>query len=145
LGRSDEAATYYEMYAQQEAIHAANELLPDGTYTLFLADHGQEELALTQAQRAVDVAPFVDTLDAYAWALHRNGRDDEARDAIDAALVLDTPSALFHYHAGMIRLALGDEAEAQQHLARALDLNPHFNPVGAVVASDTLADLRSNA
>ena len=118
---------------------------PTRTFTLFLADHGQPELALEKAQRAVDTAPFVDTLDAYAWALHRNGRHEDAWEAMEQALALDTPSALYHYHAGMIRLALGDTAGAREHLSRALEINPHFNRVAAAIARDTLDELAARA
>jgi tetratricopeptide (TPR) repeat protein len=145
IGRSGEAAERYRLYEQQEGEFSARELLPDATYTLFLADHGQAELALEKARRAVDTAPFVDTLDAYAWALHRSGRHDEAWEAMERALALDTPSALFHYHAGMIRLALGDAAGAREHLSRTLDINPHFNLVAARIASDTLDGLADDS
>ena len=60
---------------------------------------------------------------------------------MERALALDTPSALYHYHAGMIRLALGDTAGAREHLTQALDINPHFNLVAAAVAADTLDEL----
>ena len=145
IGRSDEAAEQYRLYEQQESEFSAREFLPDATFTLFLADHGQPELALEKAQRAVDTAPFVDTLDAYAWALHRNGRHEDAWAAMEQALALDTPSALYHYHAGMIRLALGDTAGAREHLSRALDINPHFNRVAAAIARDTLDELAARA
>lgn len=78
IGRSDDAATQYRLYEQQETEFSAREFLPDATFTLFLADHGQPGVALTNAQRAVDTAPFIDTQDAYAWALHKNGRHEEA-------------------------------------------------------------------
>jgi tetratricopeptide (TPR) repeat protein len=142
LGRDDEAAVEYERYAEQEAVHAAREVIPDASFTLFLADHGQAEAALTQARRAVETAPFVESQDAYAWALHRNGRHADAWEAMEDALVLGTPNALFHYHAGMIRRALGDDQGAQDHLTRALDINPHFNVVAADVAEQTLRELR---
>ena len=60
---------------------------------------------------------------------------------MERALALDTPSALYHYHAGMIRLALGDTAGAREHLTRALDINPHFNLVAATHATTTLNTL----
>jgi len=142
IGRADEAAAQYRLYSEQEAEFAAQEFLPDATYTLFLADHGQPELALHNAQRAVDIAPFIDTQDAYAWALHRNGRHEDAWAAMERAFALDTPSALYHFHAGMIRHALGDDDGARQHLTMALDINPHFNLVGAATAQTTLDQLQ---
>jgi tetratricopeptide (TPR) repeat protein len=143
IGRPDDAGVQYERYGRQEAEFAAQEYLPDATYTLFLANHGQAELALANAQQAVDIAPFLDTQDAYAWALHMNGRDEEAWAAMEEALALGTPSAVYHFHAGMIRLALGDEFGARDHLTMALDINPHFNLVAAAVANETLDELRS--
>ena len=52
--------------------------------------------------------------DAHAWALHVNGRDAEALVWLARALALGTRNALFHYHAGMIHLALGDRAAARE-------------------------------
>jgi tetratricopeptide (TPR) repeat protein len=141
LGRDDESAEQYAIYEQQESEFAAQEVLPDATFTLFFADHGKPEIALEMAEKAVRAAPFLDTWDAYAWALHANGRHEEAWEAIQEALALGTPNALYHHHAGMIRLALGDEAGAVEHLTRALEINPHFQFVAAQDAEETLARL----
>ena len=43
--------------------------------------------------------------DLLAWALHRSGRDAEARAPMAQALALGTQDAMLHYHAGMIELA----------------------------------------
>jgi tetratricopeptide (TPR) repeat protein len=141
LGRHADAALQYEIYEQQETEFSSREVLPDATFTLFFADHGQPAIALEKAQRAVEAAPFLDTQDAYAWALHKNGRNAEAWQAMQDALALGTPNALYHYHAGMIRHALDDPDGARQHLTTALDINPHFNLVAAATARTTLASL----
>lgn len=141
LGRDADAAEQYRLYEQQESEFAAQEVLPDATFTLFFADHGKPDIALEQAQGAVEAAPFLDTHDAYAWALHANGRHEEAWQAMEKALALNSRNALFHYHAGMIRQALGDFDGAREHLELALEINPHFNPAKAQVAEATLAEL----
>ena len=79
--------------------------------------------------------------DAYAWALHVNGRDAEALEAIQEALALGTRSARFHYHAGMIYLSLGHTAEAVEHLTTALAINPYFDLVAAGTARAALAEV----
>ena len=50
-------------------------------------------------------------------------------------------NALFRYHAGMIRLALGDLEGARSDLTEALSINPWFNPLAAPIAVSTLAEL----
>ncbi|NEE62010.1 hypothetical protein G3M55_98095, partial [Streptomyces sp. SID8455] len=75
---------------------------------LFEADHGNPRRAVTLAEQTLRSRPFVAVHDAYAWALHRAGRDAEALAQADEALALGTRSALFHYHRAAIHQALGD-------------------------------------
>jgi hypothetical protein len=89
--------------------------------------------------------PFVVMQDAYAWALHANGRDQEALVAVHAAIGLGLRSALFHYHAGMIEHALGDDAAARDDLTSARQINPYFSPVDAPIARHTLDLLGASA
>ena len=79
--------------------------------------------------------------DAYAWALHMNGRDAEAKEASNKALALGTRHALLYFHAGMIDLALGDTDGARTHLMTALDINPHFSPRFGTPGPPALAEL----
>ena len=79
--------------------------------------------------------------DAYAWALHMNGRDAEALDAIDTALELGLRNPLYLYHSGMIKLALGDDAGARADLSEALTVNPWFSPLAAPIAVAALDQL----
>jgi Flp pilus assembly protein TadD len=80
--------------------------------------------------------------DARAWALYRAGRHEEAQIAIDQAMQLGTRSALFHFHAGMIAVELGDTERARAELETALSINPYFDPLSAPVAEQTLEELR---
>ena len=83
--------------------------------------------------------------DAYAWALHANGRDSEALAEVQKALELGTRSALTHYHAGMINLSLGNADVARTELTTALTINPFFDPLAAPMARQTLTILGTSA
>ena len=73
------------------------------------------------------------TDDAWAWALHRKGRDVEAKAAIDHALTLGTRDARLVFHRGAIRVALGD-LHGVDDLHDALTLNPAFDRSGVAEA-----------
>jgi len=45
------------------------------------------------------------------------------------------------YHAGMIHLSLGDQANAKKHLSEALSINRHFSVRHAEEASRTLQSI----
>jgi tetratricopeptide (TPR) repeat protein len=63
------------------------------------------------------------TLDAYAWALHVNGQDAEARKQIEAALAVGIRDSKIFAHAGEIALKSGDVAAAERYLKQAAELN----------------------
>ena len=63
------------------------------------------------------------TLDAYAWALHVNGRDTEARIQIAAALAVGIRDARMLRHAGKIALGTGDRAAAEGYLIDSTKMN----------------------
>ena len=69
---------------------------------------------MVDAETGIATRPFLVMQDAYAWALHVNGRDAEALPASARALQTGMRNASFHYHAGMIKLSLGDRAGARQ-------------------------------
>lgn len=60
------------------------------------------------------------TSDTLAWALHKNGKNEETADAGKQARRLGTRDAALHYHAGMIHLALGENEEGKELLRAAL-------------------------
>jgi tetratricopeptide (TPR) repeat protein len=80
--------------------------------------------------------------DAYAWALFRAGRLEQARRASAQALRLGTLDARLLYHAGAIDLATGKTARGRKRIAQALALNPGFDIVGAMEARELLAATR---
>lgn len=141
LGRVDEAQQQYDVFLATQQLFAANGVQPDAVATLFDANHGDPGTALVDARTGIADRPFLAMYDAHAWALHMNGRDDEALVDIEAAMQLGERNALFHYHAGMIRFALGDVDGARTDLTEALSINPSFNPLATPIAVATLADL----
>ena len=144
VGRISEAAAQYSVFETTQKLFEANGVVSDTTSALFYANHGDPARALRDAEAGIASRPFLATYDAYAWALHQNGRDKDALVAIDKALSLGTRSALFHFHAGMIKNSLGDLAGARSELALALAINPTFSPLDAPVAVSALAQLESS-
>jgi tetratricopeptide (TPR) repeat protein len=144
VGRIAEAQQQYEVFLAAQQLFEANGVQPDATLTMFHANHGDPQSALRVGEAGIASRPFIDMYDAYAWALHVNGRDSEALAAISTALNLGAKNALFHFHAGMIQHALGNDSEARNELSLALEINPFFNPLDAPLARQMLNDLTSN-
>ncbi|MGH7247225.1 MAG: tetratricopeptide repeat protein, partial [Pseudomonadota bacterium] len=99
--------------------------------------------ALELARAELDVRHDIYTYDTLAWALYKNGKYTEAKNAIERAMKLGTPEPMFYYHAGMIAFANGQKAEAARLLKQALSLNPGFDPAQAAVAKKTLKEIES--
>src|SRR5213076_2533726 len=88
------------------------------------ADHAHQPVkALEVAQSEFARRHDAFTLDAYAWALHVNGLDAEARKHIEAALAVGIRDAKMFRHAGEIALANGDRATAEHYLRESAELN----------------------
>ncbi|WP_437276990.1 tetratricopeptide repeat protein [Sorangium sp. So ce375] len=110
------------------------------TLALYYATKGlerDEALRLATAERATRGDIY--TEDTHAWALYRAGKLAEARAASDRALALGTRDARLLYHAGAIRIALGDLTRGERLVRAALDLNPRFDMTGAAEAEQLLA------
>ena len=135
---------------RQEAVVAAmhdlataNGVNVDLELALFDADHGDPEGALAAARAEWARRQSVHVADAYAWALYANGRYQRASTFAERALALGTRSALFLFHAGMIRLELGDEVGARRYLSDAVATNPNFSILHADDAARVLARLET--
>ncbi|MEO5842231.1 MAG: tetratricopeptide repeat protein [Acidimicrobiales bacterium] len=145
IGRMAEAQTQYQVVETTQQLFAANGVEPDATMTLFSIDRGRPVAALASAEQGIATRPFFVMHDAYAWALHANGRDKQALVEAQKALELGTRSALTHYHAGMINLSLGNTDAARTELITALGINPFFDPLAAPMARQTLTILGTSA
>jgi len=98
----------------------------------------EKALLLAEAERKVRGDLY--TYDAYAWSLHRNGRDLDAKGAIERALSLGTRDARLLFHSGAIHIALHETAVGRKLVADALALNPNFDVSGAAEARALLGN-----
>lgn len=142
LGRDEEAAAQYAVADASGDLARESGVISDVEVTVYEADRGRAEQALESAQAQYDERRSVQVEDAYAWALHAAGRDEEALVHAAAAQALGTRSASFSYHRGIIQKAAGLDDEASASLTEALEINPHFSPLHAPIAQQALDDLR---
>src|SRR5437773_11524325 len=116
-GRTAEAQkafAEFETKSLAESVRADNS---NRELIFYYADHAhQPAKALNVARQEYARRHDVYTLDAYAWSLHLNGQDAEARRQIEAALAVGVRDARTLHHAGEIALKLGDRAAAEHYL-----------------------------
>lgn len=141
VGDDQGAADQRALFRTEERLFRANGVTLDTDEILFEADNGSARLAVSVGQAALQSRPFLETWDAYAWALHRAGRDRDALRASDRALATGMRNALFHFHRGVIEMTLGARGSAEADLRQALRLNPRFDPLRAPIARQLLAKL----
>jgi len=145
LGDTASARAQYDVFRAQQRLFADNGVAADTDATLFEADHGDPLRALELGRAGVSARPFLDMEDAYAWALHVNGRDREALVWSRRAGALGTRNALHHYHRGAIEQALGHHDRARAEFRAALAANPAFHPLHAPAAKAALTALGDHA
>ncbi|MGA8619037.1 MAG: tetratricopeptide repeat protein [Candidatus Sulfotelmatobacter sp.] len=110
-GEAKKAFAEFEMKSLQESSKKQNSNLE---LVFYYADQAhQPAKALDVAKREYAWRHDVYTLDAYAWALHVNGQDAEARKQIETALAVGIRDSKIFAHAGEIALKLGDRAAAE--------------------------------
>ena len=120
-GEAIQAFVEFETKARLESVKKDNS---NRELIFYYADHAQQPAkALQVAEQEYAWRHDVYTLDAYAWALHVNGRDIEARKHIEAALAVGVRDARLFRHAGVIALKSGDRAAAERYLKQAAELN----------------------
>lgn len=142
-GRPAEARKQYDLARAQITLLEAGGVVVDMDLALFEADHGDAARALLLAEAAYAATPTVRAADAFGWALHRAGRDDEAWKRAEEALRLGSRDPRSHYHAGAIALARGDDDTARQHLEQALLTDPGFSATDVAEARRLLSALGS--
>ncbi len=119
-----------------------NQVLHNRDLAMFYADHDLKlDEALTLAHKEFEVRHDIYTWDTLAWTLYKNGKYQEASDAMDHALRPGTRDALLFFHAGMIAGRLRQNAQARERLQTALDINPRFHVIYADVAAQQLKTL----
>lgn len=95
---------------------------------------GKPREALAVAEREIARRQDVHTLDAYAWALHKNGRHREAARQMAQALAVGVREAPMLYRAAVINARLKRVAEARGQLQQVLALDPHTEMASAARA-----------
>ncbi|MEG8278644.1 tetratricopeptide repeat protein [Streptomyces sp. AHA2] len=143
-GDRAKAGDQYALVDAWTALARAGGVNADLDTAMAAADHGDKEQALRAARAEWDRRHSVHTADALAWALHVNGRDEEALPYARRATATGYRNAAFLHHLGVIEYATGDRRAARTHLRAALELNPGFSPLGAREARAALEDLEGN-
>ena len=133
-----------DQYALVEAIAglSADQSVYDRVYVLFAADHERDvDAAVRAARDELTRRSDVHAHDALAWALFAAGRLDEAAAAAAEATKLGTADPRIAYHAGMIALAQGRDADARSLLETAIAGAMSLPPLQAPRAEAALASL----
>src|SRR5262249_5921850 len=102
-GALDEAKKQHETIETIDAVSKASGERANRNLVLIFADHDWNlDRALELARGELEFRRDVYSYDALAWALYKNGKLGEARQAIEKALKLGTPEPLFREHAKYI-------------------------------------------
>jgi tetratricopeptide (TPR) repeat protein len=145
-GNSAEAKKQYQLVEYIGMLGHINQVLHNRDLALFYADHDIKlDEALALAHKEFEVRHDIYTWDALAWALYKNGKYQEASDAMEHASRPGTRDALLLFHAGMIASGLGQTSQARERLQAALSINPGFHVIYAGVARQQLKALENQA
>jgi len=120
-GRHEEAKQEFGEFEKKSLAETMRGDNSNRELIFYYADHADKPTkALEVAQREYARRHDVYTLDAYAWALHRNGKDAEARKQVQAALAVGIRDAKIFRHAGEISLPNRDRAGAERYFVEAV-------------------------
>jgi len=123
-GRTTDAKKAFAEFETKSLAEASRKDNSSRELVFYYADHTHEPArALEIATQEFAWRHDVYTLDAYAWALHVNGEDKEARQQLDKALAVGIRDARLFAHAGEIALKLGDRTSAEKYLHESLSLH----------------------
>ena len=137
-GRTEEAKRAFGEFEPKSLLESDRGDNSNRELIFYYTDYAHRPLkALELARKEFARRHDVYTLDAYAWALHVNAEDQEARRQIEAALRVGIRDAKLIRHSGEISLALGNLSVAQKYLRQAADLNA----IDSDLARTTLAQL----
>jgi tetratricopeptide (TPR) repeat protein len=140
-GRTADAKT---AFAEFERKSLAEIMIADNSnheLIMYYADYAHQlGKALEVAQRELARRHDVFTVDCYAWALHANGNDTEARKQIDAALAVGIEDAKLFRHASEIAKATGDVSAARKYQRQAEELDGALATVADTSASSGKLD-----
>jgi tetratricopeptide (TPR) repeat protein len=122
-GGDEEAEKAFGEFEQKSLLESYRADNSNHELIFYYADHANKPAkALEVAEREFARRHDVYTLDAYGWALHVNGRSEEARKQIETALAVGVRDAKLFRHASEIALKCGDRAMAQHYLQESAEL-----------------------
>jgi len=125
-GRFEQAQSAFAEFERKSLKEAVKKDNSSRELVFYYADHAnQPARALEVAQQERAWRHDVYTLDAYAWALHVNGRDPEARKQLEMALAVGTRDVKLFQHAAAIAADLGDLENSARYKKAVLQLNQH--------------------
>jgi predicted Zn-dependent protease len=135
-GWTEEAKKAFGEFETKSLLESARADNSNRELIFYYADHAnQPTKALEVAQREFARRHDVFTVEAFAWALHVNGRDVEARKQIETALAVGVREAKMFRHAGEIALSAGDPVAGRRYLQESAELNaPGSNQARAFLA-----------
>jgi tetratricopeptide (TPR) repeat protein len=136
-GRAEEAKKAFAEFETKSLLESMRADNSNRELIFYYADHAKQPAkALEIADKEFARRHDVFTLDAFAWALHVNGRDVEARKQVEAALAVGIRDARMFRHAGEIALGVGDHMAAKRYLQESAGLRaPGSNQARAFLAS----------
>ena len=141
-GKDAAAQRHVDLAAREIERLRASGVNADAGFVLFEANYGKPEQAVELGRQTWQEAPSVDSANAYAWALHRAGRDRAASRFSERSLRLGSADPAFLFDAGIIARAAGRTAQARRYLERVVEQSPRFSPVSGPKAERLLARLR---
>lgn len=110
-GDDTQAGRQMDLIAFIDRVSQANGEKANRNLVFAFADHDVKlDRALELAQAELQFRRDIYSYDALAWALYKNHRPQEAREAMNKALKLGTPEPQFKLHAEAIDIALKGEA-----------------------------------
>ena len=123
-GRTSNAKKAFAEFEVKSLAESSRKDNSSRELVFYYTDHAnQPAKALAIAEQEHAWRHDVYTLDVYAWALHVNGQDAEARKQLDAALAVGIRDAKLFTHAGEIALKLGDRPAAERYLRQSVSLH----------------------
>jgi tetratricopeptide (TPR) repeat protein len=123
-GHADEAKKAFADFETKSLAESVRKDNSSRELVFYYADYAhQPARALEVAKQEFSWRHDVYTLDAYAWALHVNGEDSEARKQMETALSVGIRDAKMLDHAGEIALKLGDRTAAERYLEESAALH----------------------
>lgn len=128
-GRSAAAQASYALVGAEAKLLRSNGVNTDVDLAIFEADHGSADRAVALGRMAWEAAPSLRSADAYSWALSAAGRVRAALRYSAEAMKLGSRDPSFLYHAGMIAMRAGNEADARRYLSQLVEQSPRFSPL----------------